>query len=266
MPMSAAIAAATYSEPRRLGEATRRAKSVTRSFSYWYSLRYRMPSSAAACSSSATSTWSAASEERGCSLRLPCSLDSYRGGLAVRVIMECSMPCDRMAAAATRLSIPGEHPWNRCTESIARSPLTPWWASSISSRRSSTPSPRGACPTPTCSADRAARARPPWRAFWPRRCCAAMPRRRAPRVQAAACPTVLARSASSLPRVTTPMSTSSMPPPARAWTMCARKSSTPSTLPRCAASTRSISSTRSTCSRRRRSTRCSRRSRSRRHT
>ena len=62
MPMSAAIAAATYREPRRLGEATRRAKSVTRSFSYWYSLRYRMPSSAAACSSSATSTWSAASE------------------------------------------------------------------------------------------------------------------------------------------------------------------------------------------------------------
>lgn len=35
---------------------------------------------------------------------------------------------------------------------------------------------------------------------------------------------------------------------------------------RCAASTRSISSTRSTCSRRRRSTRCSRRLRSRRHT
>lgn len=31
--------------------------------------------------------------------------------------------------------------------------------------------------------------------------------------------------------VTTPMFTSSMPPPARAWTMCARKLSTPSTLP-----------------------------------
>ena len=161
---------------------------------------------------------------------------------------------------------PGEHPWNRCTESIARSPSTPWWASSISSRRSSTPSPRGACPTPTCSADRAARARPLWRAFWPRRCCAAMPRRRAPRVQAAACPTVLARSASSSPRATTRMSTSSMPQAVPAWTTCARRSSTPSTLPRCAASTRSISSTRSTCSRRRRSTRCSRLLRSRRHT
>ena len=161
---------------------------------------------------------------------------------------------------------PGEHPWNRCTESIARSPSTLWWASSISSRRSSTPSPRGVCPTPTCSADRAARARLPWRAFWPRRCCAAMPRRRAQRVQAAACPTVLARSASSSPRATTRMSTSSMLQAVPAWTTCARRSSTPSTLPRCAASTRSISSTRSTCSRRRRSTRCSRRSRSRRHT
>ena len=161
---------------------------------------------------------------------------------------------------------PGEHPWNRCTESIARSPSTPWWASSISSRRSSTPLPRGACPTPTCSAVRAARARPPWRAFLPRRCFAAMPRRRAPRVRAVACPTAPARSASSSPRATIPMSMSSTPQAARAWTTCARRSSIPSTLPRCAASTRSISSTRSTCSRRRRSTRCSRRSRSRRRT
>ena len=48
-----------------------------------------------------------------------------------------------------------------------------------------------ACPMRTCSADRAARARPLWRAFLPRHCSAAMPRRRAPMVQAAACPTVL---------------------------------------------------------------------------
>ena len=48
--------------------------------------------------------------ERGCSLRLPCSLDSYRGGLAVRVIMECSMPCDRMAPRQQDSVYPGGAP------------------------------------------------------------------------------------------------------------------------------------------------------------
>lgn len=37
----------------------------------------------------------------------------------------------RTSTAATRRWYTGEHPCDRCTESIARSPLTPWWASAI---------------------------------------------------------------------------------------------------------------------------------------
>ena len=107
----------------------------------------------------------------------------------------------------------------------------------------------------TCSAGRAERARPRRHACSPRRFCASRPKTDSPMAPA--------RSASRLPRVRTPMSSSLTLRVARVSTTCARRSSDAWGLPRRAAVSRSISSTRCICCRRRRSTRCSRRSKSR---
>jgi hypothetical protein len=111
-------------------------------------------------------------------------------------------------------------------------------------------------PTPTCSADRAAPARHPRHAFWPRRSTAP------PRSMVS--PAVSARRAPRSPRAPPSTSTSSTPPPTTGSMPCATWWHTrPWARP---GAGRSTSSTRSTCCPTRPPTRCSRRWRSRRAT